>query len=197
MTFLAFVRPMRPMPCASQPSAAKVVMKRFQLSSCFHISVLNAQRKIMFQTAKLLFVAALATLVTACAAPGPKFTGAIAPVNDRGDVYLYRTSSIYAVAQAFDVALDGKPVGSLQSASYLHWRLPAGKYALKVSPGGSAKVSEIQIAPEAGRASFYQFDFQYEFILGVYGNASFPNSSIQPRSAEAALLAMKELNAAN
>lgn len=88
-------------------------------------------------------------------------------------------------------------MGSYADPSSLHLRLPAGKYALRLWPGGAVKVSAIQIAPEACKATSYQSDFQYQSVPGVCGNASFPNSSIPPRSAEMALLAMKELTAAN
>jgi hypothetical protein len=147
----------------------------------------------MIRLAKFIFVALLVSIFTGCAS-GPQFSGVAPPASDLGDVYLYRTSTLFAMAQAFDVSLDGKPVGSLYDGSYLHLRLPAGKYALRVSPGGSAKISTIEIQPELGRAIHFQFDYPYDSRYTPLSN--FAKSSIQPRSSEIALQALTQLKSA-
>ncbi len=147
----------------------------------------------MIQSIKRIFVAAMAVVLSACAtAPGPKFAGLTDPGKDQSDVYLYRTSAIFASGQSFEVALDGKKAGDLFNASYLHLRLAPGKYMLKVSPGGMAKTSDLQIQLEPGTVSFYQYDF----VTGPLANVFFVGSSIQPRSREQALHDLKELNSA-
>lgn len=151
----------------------------------------------MLRFARLILSVSLASIGVACStAAGEKFSGPATPVNDQGDIYVYRASSVFALAQAFDVALDGKLVGSLSNASYLHLRLPAGKYLLNVSPGSSAKISVIEVKPELGKAIFFRYEFQYDLTLGPVGNSLFPNASIQPRGRETALLDLKELSAA-
>lgn len=147
----------------------------------------------MIQSIKRLFIVAMAVVLSACAtAPGQKFSGLTDPGKDRGDVYLYRASALFASGQSFEVALDGKKVGDLFNASYLHLRLAPGKYTLKVSPGGLAKTSDLQIQVEPGVTSFYQYDF----VTGPIANVFFIGSSIQPRKQEQALLDLKELNSA-
>jgi len=132
-------------------------------------------------------------MLGACAtAPGPKFLGIATPVKNRGDVYLYRTSAIFAIAQAFEVTLDGRKVGELYNASYLHLRLPAGKFSLKVSPGGLSESSTRQIQPKPGKPIF----FQYDFVTGPLANGFFVGSSIDPRSEAQALHDLKALNSA-
>jgi hypothetical protein len=138
-------------------------------------------------------VVAMAFLLSACAsAPGKIFSGVVTPEKDQGDVYLYRTSAIFATATSFGVTLNGERVGDLYNASYLHLRLPAGKYTVKVSPGGLSKTSELQIEPELGKSSF----FQYDFTTGPLANMFFVGSSIQPRTQERALLDLAELKSA-
>lgn len=149
----------------------------------------------MIRSAKFIFVALIVSIVTGCAS-GPQFSGVAAPVSDLGDVYLYRTSTLFAMGQAFDVGLDGKPVGSLYDGSFLHLRLPAGKFALNVSPGGGAKISTLNIQPELGRAIYFQFDYPYDSRQNAMGNARFLGSSIQPRGSEVALRALTQLKSA-
>ena len=138
----------------------------------------------------------LVPLLAACAAPGAKFTGLPVPVADQGDIYLYRADNLYAIGQPFDVMLDDKAIGKLYNASYQHLRRPAGNYLLKVSPGYNAKTSEITVQVTPGKTQFFQFDFQYDLILGSLGNSSFPNSSIQARPQERALVDLRDLSAA-
>ena len=144
----------------------------------------------MIRFAKFMFIAMFAFIVCACAtAPGQKFTGLATPVQDKGDIYIYRTSAIFAVGQSFEVTLDGKQVGNLYNASYLHLRLPEGSYVLKVSPGGIAKTSDIQVQSKPGTQIF----FEYDFATGPLANGFFIGSSIQPRAQEKALQDLKEL----
>lgn len=147
----------------------------------------------MFYTAKRILIAAVAVVVSACAtAPGPKFSGLATPNQDHGDVYLYRTSALFARAAAFEVMLDGAKIGNIYNASYLHLQLAPGSHLVKVSPGGLAQPSELQVQVEPAKISF----LQYDFVTGPLANFFFIGSSIQPRSQEQALLDMKDLNSA-
>jgi len=144
----------------------------------------------MIKLSKLIFIVILALIVSACAsAPGQKFTGLAEPVVDQGDIYIYRTSALFAVAQPFEVSLDGKQVGNLYNASYLHLRLPEGNYVLKVSPGFLAKTSDIQVHLMPGKQAFFEYDFQ----TGLLANGFFLGSTIEPRDQEKALNDLKEL----
>ena len=135
---------------------------------------------------------AAAALLSGCAATGPQFSGVAKPVEDKGDVYLYRTSALFAVAQSFSVTLDGKDVGQLYNASYLQMRVSPGKHELKVAPGGFSKTSELTIEVEGGKQRFYQ----YEFATGPIANVFFAGASIQERSQDTALQHLRELKAA-
>lgn len=147
----------------------------------------------MFRSARLLFLIAIAALVSACAtAPGQKFSGVAAPATDRGDVYLYRTSAFFSGGASFEVMLNGSKVGDLYNASYLHLQLPPGLHLLKVSPGGLAQTSDHKVQVEPAKTLF----LQYDFVTGPLANIFFIGSSIQPRSKEQALLDMQELNSA-
>jgi len=148
----------------------------------------------MLKLGKSLIVLLLASMLSACAtAPGQKFTGVVTPASDQCDIYLYRASSISMVGRAFDVSLDGKPVGKLFNASYLQMRVPAGQHKLTVIPGGVGKNSDIQVEAKPGQTMF----FQYNFITGLLTNIFFAGSNIEPRDQERALQDLKELTAAN
>jgi hypothetical protein len=141
----------------------------------------------------LCLAAPLVSLLAACAtAPGPQFSGIAAASKEHGDVYIYRTSGLFAAAQSFAVNLDDKKSGDLFNGSYLHMRLNPGSYKFAVVPGGFAKVSELQVSVEAGKTYFYQYDF----VSGALGNVFFLGAEIVPRPAEHALKDMKELKAA-
>ena len=137
-----------------------------------------------------------AILLTACATAGPKFAGLAAPVPGQGDIYIYRASSAYAIAQSFEVTVDGRPAGKLVNASYLHLRLPPGPHTVVVAPGGPAKPMATRIESKAGTTQFFQWDFEYNLLLGTLGNADFPNAALHPRDRERALAEMQELGAA-
>lgn len=142
---------------------------------------------------KFFIVALGAVILSACAAaPGQKFSGLAAPKNELGDVYLYRTEALAASGSAFEVTLDGKKIGDLYNASFLHLELPTGNYLLKVSPPGLSQSSELRIQSESGKAKF----FQYDFVTGPLYNIFFIGSSIQPKDATLALNDLKDLNSA-
>lgn len=144
------------------------------------------------RTMMLVAMAAVAALTACATAPGPKFSGIVEPTKDQADIYLYRTSGIFAAAQSFTVNVDDKKVGDLFNASYLHLRLPPGSYKLAVAPGSIAKVAQLQVTLEAGKTSFYQYDF----VSGLHGNIFFLGASIEPRPAQQAMRELGELSAA-
>jgi hypothetical protein len=147
----------------------------------------------MLKSLKLAFLALVVAVLSACAtAPGAKFTELAPVAPEMADVYVYRTSGVYASAQAFEVTLDGKAAGQLFNASYLHLRLPPGNHVLKVAPGGFGKISELQFQAEAGKQTF----MQYDFVGGLLGNAFFIGSSIKPRDSLVAVAELKELKSA-
>lgn len=147
----------------------------------------------MSKTIKLFIVAFAAVLLSACAtAPGQKFAGVATPEKDQGDIYLYRGSAIFAMGSAFDVTLNSKKVGELYNASYLRLQLAPGSYALRVSPGGFAKTSDLVVVAEPGKSSFYEYDF----VTGPLANGFFIGSSIQPREPAKALADLEKLNSA-
>ena len=99
-------------------------------------------------------------LLSACAitVPGPKFTELAAPIEDKGDVYLYRTATHNYSATSTSVKVDGEKVDSLSSASFLHLRLSPGEHTLSVHPSGIFLI-ELTIMVEAGKTKFFQYYF--------------------------------------
>ena len=141
---------------------------------------------------KFLTIMVVAIAMAACAtATGPKFSGVEPSAADQGDVYLYRTSALFAVGQAFSVFLDGKQITDLPNASYIRVRLSPGNYRLKVSPGPLTKTSELAVKVEPGKTNFYQYDF----VSNPLANVFFLGSAIEPREPAKALADLKELQA--
>lgn len=146
----------------------------------------------LISSIKMLAATALAITLAACAtATGSKFSGVEPSAADEGDVYLYRTSGLYASGQAFSVFLDGKPITDLPNASYIRLRLPPGSYTLKVTPGPMTKTSELTVKVEPGKTNFYQ----YAFVSNPLANVFFLGSAIELREPAKAIVDLKELQA--
>lgn len=114
------------------------------------------------------------------------------PAAGAGNVYLYRTNAFFAMGEVFQTAIDGNDAGKLFNKSYLLLSLTLGDHVLKVAPGGMAKDSELPIKVEAGKTSFYQYDF----VTGPLANYFFIGSKIAPRELEASISELKELKSA-
>lgn len=141
--------------------------------------------------------ASVVVLLSACAsAPGEKFAG-IAPLNDKyGDVYLYKTKDSAGTGREsgeFEVTLNGKNVGTLYNTSFLHLRIPPGRYDLQVYPPHHARDGYQQIDVEAGKITFYRYQF---FPDHLNKNVSRYHSIIQSRAANQAALELKGLTSA-
>jgi len=136
-------------------------------------------QRFIVRAIKFLTTILVAGMLAACAtATGPKFAGLEPASAVQGDVYLYRTSALFGIAQAFDVHLDDKKIADLPNASYVRLRLPPGSYSLKVAPGGMTKTSELGISVEPGKSRFYQYDF----VSGPFANVFFIGATIGPSS---------------
>jgi hypothetical protein len=126
-------------------------------------------------------------------ATGQPFSKPQTPENGKGMVYLYRTGAFYAIAQSFQVYINGKNAGTLPNASYLALQLLPGLHSLTVAPGGTARSSARDIDVKAGTTTFYQYDF----VTGPLANAFFIGASIEARDETAALAALQELKGAS
>lgn len=145
-------------------------------------------------TRRAFLVAALGTAaLTGCAtANGPLFSGPD-PVQQGGsNIYLYRGSALFAVAQSFTLDMDGKTVGQLYNASYQKIATTPGKHALEVAPGGFGKKSTLEVMLEPNKTYFYEYDF----VTGPLANPIFIGASIQPREQVKALDDLKALKRA-
>ena len=135
-----------------------------------------------------LFLLAVAAFLTGCAtAPGPPFTALEPPGAGKGAIYVYRTERFFAAGQAFTVLIDKTKTGEIQNASYLRRELAPGKYTLTIAPGGFAKYFEHPMTVEAGKTTFYDFDFN----SGILANAFFIGSEIVQREPGPAVEALK------
>ncbi len=150
-------------------------------------------KRIFFNILKVVVLTIFVAQLNGCAtATGPQFSGLTQASADQGDVYLYRTSAIYAIGTAFEVFVDGKKVGDLPNASYIRLRLKPGNHGLMVAPGGMGKKSLRNIDVKSGASMFYQ----YEFMSGPFANMFFAGSDILELERETALQNLKELRLA-
>ncbi len=137
---------------------------------------------------KFTLLAFAALLLTGCAtAPGPQFTALEPPSTGKGAIYIYRTDRFFAMGQAFTVLIDKQKTGEIQNASYLRREMAPGKYTLTIEPGGFAKFFEHPMTVEAGKTTFYDFDFN----SGPLANAFFIGSEIVRREQGKALEDLK------
>jgi len=135
----------------------------------------------------------VATQLAGCAtAPGALYTGLEPLEAGKGDIYLYRTKALYAVAQAFGTRVQDRDSGDLYNGSYLLFRLAPGSYELAVTTGASGKTSRRKVEVKAGERSF----FQYDFPTGLFANFMFLGAEIEPRSQAVAEVDLKGLSAA-
>jgi len=118
--------------------------------------------------AALAVALALAAGLTACAtATGPEFTNLASAPADKGRLYLYRKSALYAAGAAYRVTQDGKEVGQLFNASYLAFDLPPGQYKFGVDERGFTTVKNFDVKVEAGRNYFVEYDSSKGLLLGL------------------------------
>lgn len=86
----------------------------------------------MIRFARAATLAAIALLLTACAATGPKFIEVQASLPalrvGEGRVFFYRDASTMGAALRPDVRLDGQVVGAPQPGSFFFVDRPAGRH---------------------------------------------------------------------
>jgi hypothetical protein len=141
----------------------------------------------------------LALTLSACAT-GPKFTGVEPPVENMGDIYLYRVKTRKFTGIGADVIVDGKKTGALFRGTYLHLRLRPGMRHIDVASGIHASNSDIYINVQAGKTAFYQYSFR---ISQKSLNPPLPylrfgkiiEGTIEPRERDRALEDLAELQA--
>lgn len=150
---------------------------------------LNFSRSI-FKAISLAAVATAVVLTSGCATPtGAAFTAEAAVASGQAQVYLYRSSSLYASGQSFTVQLDKKDVGELFNGSYMPLQMTAGEHLLSVKPGAFGKTYEVTLKLTDKQTQYFEFELP-PFILG---NAFHAGSSITPRNAQQAQTDMKAL----
>lgn len=140
----------------------------------------------------LLAACAFLVLLAGCAAPGPKFSGLKPVANDKANVYVYRQSALFAIAQSFTVDVDKKPVGEIFNASYLMLEVPAGKHVIGVRPGLMAPHFAYSVTADAGKNYFLEFDMN----SGPLANLFFVGSEIKQRDQAKAMNEMAEMKSA-
>lgn len=103
-----------------------------------------------------VFFIFVATQLVGCAsAPGTPYTGLEPLEAGKGDIYLYRTKALYAVAQAFGTSVQDRDSGDLYNGSYLVFRLTPGTYEISVNTGPAGKTSRRKVEVKAGERSFF------------------------------------------
>ena len=141
-----------------------------------------------------LLATVLVSTMASCAS-GPQFSGAAAPPPGQSDAVVYRLSNLVAMGTPFEVSVDGKVVGSMSNNSYLRLHVAPGMHVLKVVPSATAKPRQIEWNAEAGKTSYFHFDYEFIPFVGPVENAKFPNAEIRVRTPEAAQEHLKDLRA--
>ena len=137
----------------------------------------------------LALCAALLVFGMSSRLPNLVFTTAGAPASDKRGIVLYRRGALAAYAQPFRVLVDGKPVGFIANASYLHLPLAPGSHQIQVAPGGSAKLATRQVHAKTEGSVFYEFVFP----TGWNMRPSFEGAALEQRDATQALEALQGL----
>ena len=110
-----------------------------------------------------------AVLITGCAtATGPTFTQLEAPMPNKGQLYLYRKSALYAIGASYAVANVGtkQALGELFNASYLVVPLDPGKHMFSVDERGFTSTKTFEVQVEAGKNYFVEYDSSKGLLLG-------------------------------
>jgi hypothetical protein len=140
----------------------------------------------------IVLSAVAAAFLAGCAAPGAPFASLEPVAADKGNVYLYRKSALYASGAKFKVTADGAPAGELYNSSYLVLPMAPGKHRFTVDEGGFARPKAFEVDVQPGRNYFVEYDSSKGLLLG-WGLLS----DSKARSEAEAMADLKGLNRAN
>ncbi|MBL0423144.1 DUF2846 domain-containing protein [Ramlibacter sp. AW1] len=141
----------------------------------------------------LACVIASALLAQGCAATGPVFASLQPSAAEKGQVYLYRQSALYAVGSRYKVrSEDGSVAEELPNASYLLLPLSPGPHRLSVEEASVYQPKTFDITIEAGRNYFVEYDSSRGLLVG-WGLLS----RMEQRSEAEALAHLQGLRRAN
>lgn len=91
----------------------------------------------MSRATKTLLALLLACVLSGCIATGEKFRREIPAGPEEALLYIFRPSGFIGVAQRPDVKVDGQPLGSLVSGSFLVKKVGIGRHELLLTGEGN------------------------------------------------------------
>lgn len=120
----------------------------------------------MLKTLKILAILSALTLLSACAATGPKyaeFARTLSPMpQDSGRIYIYRTSFLGGAVQP-EVKLNGEVIGKAVPGGFFYADRPAGKYEVLTSTEVDRKLS---FTLDKGETRYVRLDISIGFFVG-------------------------------
>jgi hypothetical protein len=126
----------------------------------------SPQPAIRSPVSRLVCAAAVAVLLTACGATGPKFASADAPAGESSAIYVYRPSKFAAGGFSPLLVIDDKVIGRIPSGSFARREVGAGTHKIELrrpsEAYGKFKTRSLQIATEPGRIAFVRYDLEHK-----------------------------------
>lgn len=147
---------------------------------------------------RIFFLGAIALLLSACSATGPRFdiSKAEAVSSAASQVYLFRESAFIESGTYPVVVVDGKEIGELRNGGYLVAKVIPGPHKIVVQSGGlvrgqwihGPKQLQIEVAPSTRR--YFQLSLR---TTGSSGNTIYRGDSVAEVPEAYALTALTEL----
>lgn len=100
-------------------------------------------------------------LLTACAAPGPKYS--VEPLGpNEAAIYVYRPWRLAMGGGAPAIALDGREMGDLKNGGFLQFKVPPGEYTLeqKYSWSWGVRASPVVVRARPGVKHYVRLEAQ-------------------------------------
>lgn len=121
-------------------------------------------------SAKLLPVLALAAMLAACAATGPRYgetaAGSASVPEEVSRLAVYRTEAHHQYAgAAADVKLDGTTLGSCDHGGFATFDVPAGIHVLGIDAASTIGKCEITIDVSGGNRYYYEISPRVEHYV--------------------------------
>jgi hypothetical protein len=125
---------------------------------------------------KLLTLIALLTLLTGCAAPGPKYS-IEAPAEGEALVYVYRVWRFANGGGSPTIALNGREMDDLENGRFLQFRVPPGKHKVEqLTSVWSWSLEAPPVMVDAYPGQIYYIELETDATMS-YNGAGFTKTS--------------------
>jgi hypothetical protein len=122
----------------------------------------------MIKSFRLLFaIAALAALLTGCAASGAKYSEMASSIptlkTDQGRIYFFRSSKMLGAAVQPEIRLNDKVVGKSQPGGFFYVDRPAGQYSAACS---TETEKTLSFSLDAGETKYVRTAVSFDLLVG-------------------------------